>query len=45
MSAEDEERFQLSNKCCISDKSFDVADHKLRNDGHIAGKHRGLLEL
>ena len=31
MSAEDEERFQLSNKCWISDKLFDVGDNKVRD--------------
>ena len=40
MSTEDEERFQLSNKCCICDKLFDVADNKLRDDCHITGKYR-----
>ena len=30
MSAKDEERFQLSNKCWICNKLFDVGDNKVR---------------
>ena len=41
MSAEDEERFQLSNKCWISDKLFDVGDNKVRDHCHITRKYRG----
>ena len=40
MSAEDE-RFQLSNKCRIFDKLFDVVDNKVRGHGRITGKYRG----
>ena len=36
MSAEKEEKFQLSNNCWICDKLFDVGDHC-----HIIGKYRG----
>ena len=36
MSAEDEERFQLSNSCWTCDKLFDVGD-----DCHITEKYRG----
>ena len=35
MSAEDEERFQSSNKCWICDKLFDVGDNKLRDYCHM----------
>ena len=31
MSAEEEERFQLSNSCWICDKLFDVGDDKVRD--------------
>ena len=41
MSAEDEERFQLSNKCCASNNFFDVGDNKVRDHGLVAGKYRG----
>ena len=40
MSAEDEDRFQLSNICRICDKLFDVEDNKGRNHCHITGKYR-----
>ena len=40
-SAEEEERFQLSNSCWICDKLFDVGDEKLRDHYHITGKYRG----
>ena len=38
MSAEDEERFQLSNNCSICSKLFDVGDNKVRDHFHIAKK-------
>ena len=41
MSAEEEERFQLSNNCWICDKLFDVRDKKVRDHCHITGKYRG----
>ena len=41
MSAEDEDRFQLSNSCRICDKLFDTADDKVRDHCHITGKYRG----
>ena len=41
MSAEDEERFQLSNKCWICDKLFDAGDNKVRNYRYVIGKYRG----
>ena len=40
-SAEDEERFQSSNKCWICDKLFDVGDNKVRDHCCITGVHRG----
>ena len=40
MSAEEEERFQLSNSCWICDKLFDVGDDKVRDYCHITGKYR-----
>ena len=42
MSAEEEERFQLSNSCWICDKLFDVGDDKVRDNCHITGKYRGV---
>ena len=41
LSAEEEERFQLSNSCWICDKLFDVGDNKARDHCHITGKYRG----
>ena len=41
MSAEEEERFQLSKSCWICDKLFDVGDDKVRNHCHITGKYKG----
>ena len=41
MSAEEEERFQLSNICWICDKLFDVRDDKVRDHCHITGKYIG----
>ena len=41
MSAEEEQRFQLSNSCWISNKLFDVGDDKVRDHCHITGKYRG----
>ena len=42
MSPEDEETFQLSNKCWICDKLFDVGDDKIRYCCHVTGKYRGF---
>ena len=42
MSAEEEERFRLSNFCWICDKLFDVGDDKVRDHCHITGKYRGV---
>ena len=42
MSAEEEERFQLSNSCWICDKLFDVGDDKVRDHCHITGKYKGV---
>ena len=41
MSAEDEERFQSSNKCWICTKLFDVGDNKVIDHDYITGKYRG----
>ena len=41
MSAEDEEKIQLSNICCICNKLFNVEDDKVRDHCHITGKYRG----
>ena len=41
MSAEDEDRFQSSNKCWICNKLFDVGDNKVGNHDHITEKYRG----
>ena len=41
MSAEEEERFQLSNNCWICDELFDVGDDKVRDHCHLTGKYRG----
>ena len=40
MSAEDEERFQSSNKCWICDKLFVVGDNKARDQCHLTRKCR-----
>ena len=42
MSEKDEQIFQLSNKCWICDKLFDVGDNKVRDHCHITGKYRGF---
>ena len=41
MSAEDEQRFQSSNKCWICDKLFNVGDNKVKDHCHVTGKYRG----
>ena len=41
MSAEKEQRFQLTNSCWICDKLFDVGDDKVRDHCHITGRYRG----
>ena len=40
MSTEDEERFQLSNKCWISNQLFDMRNNKIRDHCHITTKYR-----
>ena len=40
MSAEDEERFQLSNICCICNKLFDIQDDKVRDHCNLTEKCR-----
>ena len=41
MSAEYEDKFQLSNNCWICEKLFEVGDNKVRDHCHITGKYRG----
>ena len=41
MSVEEEVKFQLSNKCWICGKLFDLVDEKLRDHCHITSKFRG----
>ena len=41
MSAEDEKRFKLSNKCGICNKLFVAGDNKVRDHDRIAVKYRG----
>ena len=43
MSAEDEERFQSSNKCWICNKLFEIGHNKTRDNGHITGRQQVLL--
>ena len=43
MSAEEEERFRLSNICWICDGLFDVADEKAIDHCHITEKYRGAV--
>ena len=46
MCAEIEERFQLSNKCWMWDKLFDVRDDKINDHCHITEKYKFyLMEL
>ena len=37
--------FQLSNKCWICDKLFDLVDEKVRDHCHISGKFRGAAHF
>ena len=41
ITAEEEEKFQLTNSCCICDKLFNVGDDKVRDHCHITGKYGG----
>ena len=41
MSAEYEERFQLSDKCWICDKLFDAENNKVKDHCNITEKYRG----
>ena len=45
ISAEEEEKFQLSNNCWISNKLFHVGDEKVRDHYHITGKYRGAAHF
>ena len=42
MSAEEEEKFQVTNSWWICDKLFDVGDGNVRDYCHITGKYRGV---
>ena len=44
ISAKEEDRFQLSNICCICNKLFDVADNKVRDHCYVSGKYRGAVD-
>ena len=41
MSAEEEERSQLSNICWICNRLFDVGDEKVRDHCYVTGKYKG----
>ena len=41
MSAEENERFELTNICWICDKLIDVGNNKVRDHCHITGNYRG----
>ena len=41
MSAEENERFEMSNICWISNKLFEIGDEKVRDHCHISGKYGG----
>ena len=45
MSMEEEQIFQLSNKCWICDKLFHFLDEKVRDHCHISGKFRGAAHF
>ena len=45
MSVEEEKVFQLSNKCWICDKLFDLIDEKVRDHCHVCGKFRGVAHF
>ena len=44
MSEEGEKRFQLTSKCWICNKLFDVGNNKVRDHCHITGKYRGSAQ-
>ena len=41
MSAEENERFEMTNICWICDKLIENTDKKIRDHCHITGKYRG----
>ena len=45
MTVEEEEIFQLSNKCWICNKLFDLMDEKVRDHCHVRGKFRGAAHF
>ena len=40
MSPEEEQNFQLSNICWVCDGFFDIANEKVRDHCHVAGRYR-----
>ena len=45
MSMEEEECFQLANKCWICGSLFDLIDEKVRDNCHVSGKFRGAARF
>ena len=45
MSAEEERKFQSSNKCKMCHKLCDAGNNKVRDRCHITGKYRGSADL
>ena len=45
MSAEEEEKFQLSNSCWIYDKLLDVGDEKVRDHCHVSSRYRNAAHF
>ena len=45
ISAEEEEKFQLSNSCWICEKLFDTGDAKVRDHSQITRKYRGAAHF
>ena len=41
----EEEIFQLSNRCWICDRLFDLVDEKVRDHCHVSGKFRGAAHF
>ena len=41
MAAEENEKFEMTNICCICYKLIDIGDNKVRDHCHITGRYRG----
>ena len=41
MSPKQNERFELTNICCICNKLIENTDYKVRDHCHVTGKYRG----